>query len=110
MTSNPSDFQGVGVYLHELMDGFHAERVIGSWVGFYNRERPHSALPDKTPAEAYTAGPPVEMMDNTGALPTSFRWPYLHNRLGSDCSAIKLRLTEPLASFAHSRNRSNRIR
>ena len=58
------------VYLHELMDGFHAARVIGSWVGFYNRERPHSALAGKPPAEAYTAGPPVEMIDNAGALPT----------------------------------------
>ena len=23
------------VYLHELTDGFHAERVIGEWIGFY---------------------------------------------------------------------------
>ena len=28
------------VYLHELTDGFHAERVIGEWIGFYNTERP----------------------------------------------------------------------
>ena len=26
------------VYLHELTDGFHAERVIGEWIGFYNTE------------------------------------------------------------------------
>ncbi len=32
------------VYLHELTDGFKAERVIGEWIGFYNTERPHSAL------------------------------------------------------------------
>ena len=32
------------VYLHELTDGFHAERVIGEWIGFYNTERPHSSL------------------------------------------------------------------
>ena len=28
------------VYLHELTDGFKAERVIGEWIGFYNTERP----------------------------------------------------------------------
>jgi putative transposase len=32
------------VYLHELFDGFAAERVIGEWIDFYNTERPHSAL------------------------------------------------------------------
>ncbi len=31
------------VYLHELTDGFKAERVIGEWIDFYNTERPHSA-------------------------------------------------------------------
>jgi putative transposase len=58
------------VYLHELTDGFHAERVIGSWIDFYNGERPHSMLGGKTPAEAHAAGRPVEMMDNADALPT----------------------------------------
>ena len=24
------------VHLHELADGFHAERVIGDWITFYN--------------------------------------------------------------------------
>ncbi len=32
------------VYLHDLSDGFVAERVIGDWIDFYNTERPHSAL------------------------------------------------------------------
>ena len=32
------------VYLHELTDGFAAERVIGEWISFYNTERPHSSL------------------------------------------------------------------
>jgi len=41
------------VYLHELVDGFVAERVIGEWINFYNTERPHSALGGRTPAEAY---------------------------------------------------------
>lgn len=59
------------VYLHELTDGFAAERVIGNWIAFYNTERPHSALGGATPAEAYASGRPVDMMDKAGALPTS---------------------------------------
>lgn len=59
------------VYLHELTDGFVAERVIAEWIGFYNAERPHSALAGQTPAEAYGAGQPVDMMDKAIALPTS---------------------------------------
>jgi putative transposase len=59
------------VHLHELTDGFHAERVIAEWIEFYNTERPHSALGGRTPAEAYGAGRPVDMMDKAGALPTS---------------------------------------
>ncbi len=51
------------VYLHELTDGFRAERVIDEWINFYNTERPHSALAGQTPAEAYGAGRPVDMMD-----------------------------------------------
>ena len=59
------------VYLHELTDGFKAEQVIGEWIGFYNAERPHSALDGQTPAEVYRAGRPVDMMDKADALPTS---------------------------------------
>jgi putative transposase len=59
------------VYLHELTDGFRAERVIRDWMGFYNTERPHSSLAGQTPAEAYGTGRPVDMMDKAGALPTS---------------------------------------
>ena len=59
------------VYLHEMTDGFAAERVIGEWIAFYNTERPHSALAGATPAEAYRAGRPVDMMDKANALPTS---------------------------------------
>jgi putative transposase len=58
------------VYLHELTDGFKAERVIGEWIDFYNSERPHSALGGRTPAEAYATGKPVDMMDKADALPT----------------------------------------
>jgi len=59
------------VYLHELTDGFKAERVIAEWIGFYNTERPHSALDGATPAEAYGAGRPMDMMDKPDGLPTS---------------------------------------
>jgi putative transposase len=59
------------VYLHELADGFAAERVIRQWIDFYNGARPHSALGGGTPAEAYGARRPVDMMDNADALPTS---------------------------------------
>jgi len=59
------------VYLHELTDGFRAEQVIDEWIKFYNTERPHSSLAGQTPAEAYGAGRPVDMMDKADALPTS---------------------------------------
>jgi len=46
------------VYLHELTDGFKAERVIGEWIDFYNTERPHPPSPDETrPRPAGPGGP-----------------------------------------------------
>ena len=60
------------VYLHELSDGFKADRVIGAWIAFYNAVRPHSALDGQTPAEAYRGDHrPVDMMDKPDGLPTS---------------------------------------
>ncbi len=59
------------VYLHELTDGFKAERVIGEWIEFYNTVRPHSVLAGRTPAEAYGIERPVDMMDRPDGLPTS---------------------------------------
>ena len=47
-----------------------AQRVIGEWIGFYNTERPHSALAGQTPAEAHGNGRPVDMMDKPDGLPT----------------------------------------
>jgi putative transposase len=58
------------VYLHELTDGFKAEQVIGDWIDFYNTERPHSVHDGQTPAEAYGAGRPVDMVDKPDSLPT----------------------------------------
>ena len=40
------------VYLQDLTDGYAAREVIGEWLEFYNRERPHSALEGRTPWEA----------------------------------------------------------
>jgi hypothetical protein len=37
----------------------------------YNTERPHSVHDGQTPAEAYGARQPVDMMDKADALPTS---------------------------------------
>ncbi len=58
-------------YLHELTDGFKAEQIIRDWIDFYNGDRPLSALGGRTPAEAYGAKWPVDMMDKADALPTS---------------------------------------
>jgi putative transposase len=44
------------VYLRDLEDGFEAQRVIDTWMAFYNETRPHSALGGRTPAEAYRDG------------------------------------------------------
>ena len=44
------------VYLHELTDGFHADRVIGEWIGFYNTERPHSSLDGPTTVNLWICG------------------------------------------------------
>jgi putative transposase len=58
------------VYLHELSDGFTAERVIADWIGFYNTIRPHSVFDGRTPQEVYRAMRPVDMMDKPDGLPT----------------------------------------
>ena len=41
------------VYLHEITDAFQAKRIIDTWIGFYNSERPHTALDKRTPDIAY---------------------------------------------------------
>ena len=40
-------------------DGLDAERIIGSWIDFYNEVRPHSSLRGRTPGEAYREGAEV---------------------------------------------------
>ena len=59
------------VYLHELSDGFAAQRVIARWMDFCNTQRPHSALGGSTPAEAYQKGQPPEVTDKPCRLPAS---------------------------------------
>ena len=54
-----------------MTDGLAAECVISEWIGFYNTERPHSALDGRTPAQAYATKRPVDMMDKARTLPTS---------------------------------------
>jgi putative transposase len=41
------------VYLNTFESGSEARAGIGSWISYYNRARPHSALNGRTPAEAY---------------------------------------------------------
>jgi putative transposase len=75
------------VYLHELTDGFEAERVIAEWIDFYGTERPHSSLSGATPAEFYAANKPVDMtlrLDKAGALPTSPQAQQQQNAFGMD--------------------------
>ncbi len=67
------------VYLHEIANGFTARRVIGEWIGFYNTERPHSALGGRTPAEAYRGETPVGMWASHCAP-----CPHLHRRSSSN--------------------------
>lgn len=40
-------------YLHGINDGFQAKRIINEWIGFYNSERPQTALDKRTPDAAY---------------------------------------------------------
>ncbi len=47
------------VYLHELRNGLDAERIIGSWIDFYNEVCPQSSLGGRTPGDAYQEGAEV---------------------------------------------------
>ncbi len=37
------------VYLHKITNDFQAKRIINDRIGFYNSERPHTALDKQTP-------------------------------------------------------------
>ena len=44
------------VYLHNFDNGRQAKTTIGSWIGHYNMERPHSTFDCQTPHEVYVKG------------------------------------------------------
>ena len=72
------------VYLHELTDGFVAERVIAEWINFYSSERPHSSLDGLSPEQVYNHRRPMEMMDKARALPTVPQAQQQQKRLNSN--------------------------
>ncbi len=59
------------VYLHEISDGFQAQRLISSWFAFYDRARPHSVLGGSTPAEAYEKGMLTQRLAQRRGAPAS---------------------------------------
>ena len=44
------------VALHENLNGLNAQRIIGSWIDFYNAVRPYSEMGGRTPGETYRNG------------------------------------------------------
>ena len=73
------------IYLKGYADGREAKAGIASWMTFYNLQRPHQALGNRTPMAAWRegttgalGGQAVDMtlvlrtsLDNAAALPTS---------------------------------------
>ena len=41
------------MFLNAFETGSEARAGIGRWIGYYNADRPHSALAGRTPDEAY---------------------------------------------------------
>ena len=68
------------VYLKGYADGREARAGIASWIAFYNLQRPHQALANRTPMAVWrdgvtgaldqTAMDMTLRLDNAGALPT----------------------------------------
>ena len=56
------------VYLSEFATSSETRSGISWWMDFYNERRPHSALDDWTPQEAYTDG---EVARSPGLCPVS---------------------------------------
>jgi putative transposase len=44
------------VYIHAFEAGSELRAGLSRWIGYYNAQRPHSALAARTPDEAYGAG------------------------------------------------------
>ncbi len=47
------------VYLNAFETGTEARAGIGRWIAYYNADRPHSSLGERTPDEAYAGRPPA---------------------------------------------------
>jgi hypothetical protein len=45
------------LYLHSFGCGSELRQGLTEWIGFYNHERGHSALDDRTPDEVYYGRP-----------------------------------------------------
>lgn len=45
------------IYLHAFETGSEVRQGLQQWIDFYNTQRPHSSLDDKTPDEAYWQKP-----------------------------------------------------
>ncbi len=48
------------VYINAFETGTEARKGVGTWIDYYNTERPHSALGGRTPGEAYE-GLPIQV-------------------------------------------------
>ena len=59
------------IYLHDFETGSEVRAGIARWMDFYNTERTHSSLDDRTPDEAYA--------DLGGALTSSLRSSSAHS-------------------------------
>jgi putative transposase len=62
------------VYLKDYATIEDARASLAGYIAFYNAQRPHQALAYQTPEQVHFAlapNPPVDMMDNANALPTS---------------------------------------
>ena len=60
--------EGEAVYLHELSDGFQAQRGIFRRMRVYGKWRPHSAVADSTRARSYEKRPADAEADRASPL------------------------------------------
>jgi putative transposase len=50
------------IYLHAFETGSKARAGLRRWIGYYNADRPHSALGSRTPDETYAVGSMTEKL------------------------------------------------
>jgi putative transposase len=70
-------FKHEDIYLKGYVDGREAHAGVASWLALYNAVRPHHALANRTPMEAWHEGMAASLavdmtprLDNAAALPT----------------------------------------